>query len=193
VASKLTSVRVPAIGCTYQEHASPVGTVDFHITILHTTRKPYAWPHTKRPRKNLKVPTPSDSLCALRRDWFFHSMISLIITSSSLIYCPPAAAFSAASLASIFLLAARIMSSLLFLSSACRSSLFALQPAAVSFSCDAAVASTRSRRLYRVMRSGCDAFSEDFDCCVCVGAGDAVRGRGGGWKLEGGCDIHETS
>jgi hypothetical protein len=105
--------------------------------------------------------------------------------------------FSAATLASIFLLAAKIISSLLFCNNACLSALFELQacpcfcflPGVVSSSVlsdpSFIVASSTilAFRLYRVIRSGC----KGFTCAGVDVAADDDAGTGrGGWKDCGG-------
>jgi hypothetical protein len=103
---------------------------------------------------------------------------------------------SAATFASIFLRAARIISSLLFCNNACRSPLFELQACccfpvlsdtASGDSCRLASSANFAFRLYRVMRSGCNGFVEvvveDADACD-----EAWTGRGG-WKDCGGYSI----
>jgi hypothetical protein len=105
------------------------------------------------------------------------------LTPPSVFPCPA----SATTLASIFLLAARIISSLLFCNNACRSPLFELQ-ACFCFplisdspsddSCRLPSSANFDFRLYRVMRSGCNGFAdvvvEDGDACD-----EAWTGRGG--------------
>lgn len=114
---------------------------------------------------------------------------------------PPPSSFSAATLASIFLLAARIISSLRFWSNAWRSALFALQARFWAGEGDDDGAGGESAAgegeslvsllssLYRVMRSGW----RGLGCCGCcrevlvlvgeVALGDWGRG---GWKDWGG-------
>lgn len=97
------------------------------------------------------------------------------------------AVFSAAILASIFFRAAKIISSRLRCSDACRSSLFELHPLPFfSASSASTVAPSFPLRLYRVIRSGCDGFS---GCLVVAAlAPDAgCPGGGGGWNVIGGC------
>lgn len=104
------------------------------------------------------------------------------------------AAFSAAILASIFRLAARIISSRLFCSSVCRSSLLLLHaflPAAspVVSSSPCCCCLTLSSRLYLWIRFGCAGFSAGFREPDCEADDDAPLepGGGGGWKVIGGC------
>lgn len=104
------------------------------------------------------------------------------------------AAFSAAILASIFRLAARIISSRLFCSSVCRSSLLLLHaflPAAspVVSSSPCCCCLTLSSRLYLWIRFGCAGFSAGFREPDCDADDDAPLepGGGGGWKVIGGC------
>lgn len=105
------------------------------------------------------------------------------------------AAFSAAILASILRLAARIISSRRFCSRDCLSSLFVLHFLAAAC-CSAASASescwTLSCRLYRCIRFGCAGFSAGRadEACVPWDEGDAALepGGGGGWKVMGGCE-----
>lgn len=105
---------------------------------------------------------------------------------------PAAASFSAAILASIFLLAARIMSSLLLRSSACLSSLLALHPSFFPGSPSSTPASSSDPpslfcRLYRVMRSGCCGLAGCFACAWVLAGAVVEPGGGGGWKVIGGC------
>lgn len=102
-----------------------------------------------------------------------------------------AAAFSAATLASIFLRAWRIISSRRFCSSVCLSSLLVLHFFAAA-SASAASASdcslSLSCRLYRWIRFGCAGFSAGFAEVDDPDVDDAVLepGGGGGWKVMGG-------
>lgn len=101
---------------------------------------------------------------------------------------PQLAAFSAAILASIFLRAARIISSLRFCSRACLSSRFELQPL-LPFSFSASIAASAacccaifSCSLYLVIRSGWDGFSAALDAAAvaALAAAGLVPGGGGG-------------
>lgn len=110
-----------------------------------------------------------------------------------LIYSPYADLFSTAILASIFLLAANIISSLLCCINDCLSVLFWLQPcfeagASLSTPLFSPVAANFASRLYRVIRSGWDGFGVSVRglAPVCEEDDDAVGGVGG-WKLCGGC------
>jgi hypothetical protein len=97
---------------------------------------------------------------------------------------------SAASLASIFRLAARIISSLLRCSNVCLSSLLVLHPflSAEAPSSAGDTPSTLSLRLYRVIRSGWAGCS-GFFACVPVALGALLAPNpsgGGGWNVTGG-------
>lgn len=103
------------------------------------------------------------------------------------------AAFSAAILASIFRLAARIISSRLFCSSDCRSSLLLLHAFLLAASPDDSSSPcccclTLSSRLYLWIRFGCAGFSAGFREPDCDADEDAPLepGGGGGWKVIGG-------
>lgn len=97
-------------------------------------------------------------------------------------------AFSAAILASILFLAAKIISSRLRCSEACLSSRFELHafafvadsfsPSALTFSCS----------LYLVIRSGSAGLGGALKVCVCAVEDGLGEGRGGGgWNVIGGC------
>lgn len=109
------------------------------------------------------------------------------------------AAFSAAILASIFRLAARIISSRLFCSSDCRSSLLLLHaflPAASpdDSSSPCCCCLTLSSRLYLWIKFGCAGFSVGFREPGCDADDDAPLepGGGGGWKVIGGWTRGQT-
>lgn len=103
---------------------------------------------------------------------------------------PGIAAFSAAILASIFRLAARIISSLLFCSSDWRSSLLLLHFLAAASSEDSSDCSlTLSSSLYLWIRLGCVGFSAglpDLDVAAAAAEAPFDPGGGGGWKVIGG-------
>lgn len=107
---------------------------------------------------------------------------------SSLLKCPqlPWAAFSAAILASIFFLAARIISSLRRCSDTCLSSLFELHPLPFFSSCSAASGLSLPPRLYRVIKSGCVGLSGCLAAVEVLAPAAAWPGGGGGWKVIGG-------
>lgn len=94
------------------------------------------------------------------------------------------AAFSAAILASIFLRAARIISSLRLCSEACLSSRFELHALVFLSSSVGITIPILFLRLYRVIRSGWTGFSG----CRGMAAGMVLLlpGGGGGWKVTGG-------
>lgn len=108
------------------------------------------------------------------------------------------AAFSAAILASIFRLAARIISSRLFCSSDCRSSLLLLHAFLPAASPDSSspccCCLTLSSRLYLWIKFGCAGFSAGFREPGCDADDDAPLepGGGGGWKVIGGWTRGQT-
>lgn len=122
-------------------------------------------------------------------------LFQITVTHHELPGAAVSAAFSAAILASIFRLAARIISSRRLCSSDCLSSLFVLHFLAAA-ACSAASASesccTLSCRLYRCIRFGCAGFSvgRADEACVAKDEGEATLepGGGGGWKVMGGCE-----
>lgn len=99
-------------------------------------------------------------------------------------------ACSDAILASILLLAARIISSRLRCSEACLSSRFELHPlpflSSSAASWDSSAVSLLDR-LYRVIRSGCDGSSGCLVAVEALAPPEALcAGGGGGWKVIGG-------
>lgn len=102
-------------------------------------------------------------------------------------YCAFPAAFSAAILASIFFLAANIISSRLLCSAACLSSRLELHAFAFAARSASLLALTLSCRLYLVIRSGSAGLGGALKGCVCVVPdGEGEVGGGGGWNVTGG-------
>ena len=124
-----------------------------------------------------------------------HVMYSQESSSNSHAYSWLAsAAFSAANFASIFLRAARIISSLLRCSDACRSSRLVLQPLPflssevppLEFFESSSAVPSLPPRLYLVIKSGCAGFCGCRAVAVVDAPVAACPGGGGGWKVTGG-------
>lgn len=101
--------------------------------------------------------------------------------------------FSAAILASIFLLAAKIISSRLRCRDACRS--FRLELHALGFVEDSGSLPvlTLSCSLYLVIKSGSAGFGGALKGCVCVAEGLGEVGGGDGWNVIGGVSIRPAN